>query len=221
MHESLQKLNLINNKIKEIILKKQLKTHPQIIAVSKTFSLNKITPLLDAGHSHFGENKIQEAENKWFEFKSKSKNLQLHMIGKLQSNKVKKAVKLFDYIHSVDSIKVAKKINLCEKEFKKKIKLFIQVNITGENQKTGISLNNLNSFYNFCVKDLSLNVIGLMCMPPLNHNSDKYFKILKEHSKKLNLNDISIGMSHDYEQAVLYGSTYLRIGTAIFGKRNA
>ena len=221
MHTSPQKLELIKTKISKIINEKQLKTKPEIIVVTKTFPFNKILPLIENGHVHFGENKMQEAENKWIEAKSRYSNLKLHMIGSLQTNKVKKAVKIFDYIHSLDNTKLAQKIFQYEKELKKKIKLFIQVNVTGENQKAGISLNNLNSFYNFCIKDLSLNVIGLMCIPPLNHNSDKYFKILKEHSKKLNLNDISIGMSHDYEQAILYGSTYLRIGTAIFGKRSA
>ena len=215
----MQRLNFVKNKIKEIIDKKQLKTIPQIIAVTKSFPLNKINPLLEMGHIHFGENKIQEAENKWFNIKNKYKNLQLHMLGKLQSNKAKNAVKLFDYIHSLDNTKLATKLSQYEKELGKKIKLFIQVNIAEESQKSGILLNDLNHFYNFCTKELSLNVTGLMCLPPINSDSDKYFEILKKASEKLNLTDLSMGMSADYDQAVLNGSTYLRLGTAIFGAR--
>ena len=215
----MQRLNFVKNKIKEIIDKKQLKTIPQIIAVTKSFPLNKINPLLETGHIHFGENKIQEAESKWFNIKNKYKKLQLHMLGKLQSNKAKNAVKLLDYIHSLDNTKLATKLSQYEKELGKKIKLFIQVNIAEENQKSGILLNDLNHFYNFCTKELSLNVTGLMCLPPINSDSDKYFEILKKASEKLNLTDLSMGMSADYDQAVLNGSTYLRLGTAIFGAR--
>ena len=220
MHISVQRLNVVKNKVKEIINRKQLKTAPQIIAVTKSFSLDKITPLLEIGHIHFGENKIQEAESKWLNVKNKYKNLQLHMLGKLQSNKVKKAVKLFDYIHSLDNTKLAMKLSQCEKEMGKKTKLFIQVNIAEESQKSGVLLNDLNRFYNFCVKELSLNITGLMCLPPINSDSNKYFKILKKNSEKLNLTDLSMGMSADYDQAILNGSTYLRLGTAIFGSRN-
>ncbi len=219
MHTCVQRLNSVKIKIKEIIDKKQLKTIPQIIAVTKSFPLNKIAPLLEMGHIHFGENKIQEAESKWFDVKNKYKNLQLHMVGKLQSNKAKKAVKLFDYIHSLDNAKLATKLSQYEKELGKKIKLFIQVNIAEENQKTGILLNDLDHFYNFCTKELSLNIIGLMCLPPINSDSNKYFQILKKNSDKLNLRDLSMGMSADYDQAILNGSTYLRLGTAIFGAR--
>ena len=219
MHTCVQRLNFVKNKIKEIIDKKQLKTIPQIIAVTKSFPLNKITPLLEMGHIHFGENKIQEAESKWFNIKNKYKNLQLHMVGKLQSNKAKNAVKLFDYIHSLDNTKLATKLSQYEKELGKKIKLFIQVNIAEESQKSGILLNDLNHFYNFCTKELSLNITGLMCLPPINSDSNKYFKILKRTSEKLNLTDLSMGMSADYDHAVLNGSTYLRLGTAIFGAR--
>ena len=219
MHTTVQRLNLVKNKVNEIIDKKQLKTIPQIIAVTKSFPLNKITPLLDMGHNHFGENKIQEAENKWFNIKNKYKNLQLHMLGKLQSNKAKNAVKLFDYIHSLDNTKLATKLSQYEKELGKKIKLFIQVNIAEESQKAGILLNDLNHFYSFCTQELSLNIIGLMCLPPANSNSDKYFKILKKVSEKLNLTDLSMGMSADYDQAIVNGSTYLRLGTAIFGEK--
>jgi len=219
MHESLKKLDLIDSKISEITYKNQLKSIPQIIAVSKTFSLKSITPLLEKGHIHFGENKIQEAENKWGDLKKKYPNFKLHMIGNLQSNKAKKAVKLFDYIHSLDTEKLASKISQYEKELNKKIKIFIQVNIDNENQKYGIALENLNSFYNYCSSDLSLNIIGLMCLPPIDENPSKYFKMLMNKSKELNLSDLSIGMSNDYESAILYGSTYLRLGTAIFGQR--
>jgi len=215
-----QRLHLIESKAKEILGKTQQKTIPAIIAVTKTFPLSKITPLLEVGHIHYGENKIQEAEDKWAEIKNKYTNLQLHMLGKLQTNKAKKAVKLFDYIHSLDNAKLAIKIGQYEKELNKKIKLFIQVNISKEDQKSGILLNDLNNFYNYCTKELSLNIIGLMCLPPINFDSEKYFQILKSTSEKLNLKELSMGMSSDYEQAILYGATFLRLGTAIFGSRN-
>tara|TARA_Y100000590_G_scaffold323332_1_gene366230 strand:- start:2187 stop:2855 length:669 start_codon:yes stop_codon:yes gene_type:complete len=219
MHEALQKLNLINNKVKEIVNGKQLKTNPQVIAISKTFTLNEILPLIEGGHVHFGENKIQEAETKWINLKDKYKNLQLHMVGKLQSNKAKKAVKLFDYIHSLDNAKLASKICQYQKELNKKIKLFIQVNVAEEKQKSGILLSDLNNFYDYCKNELFLNIIGLMCIPPIDSDSDKYFKLLKDVSEKFKLKDLSMGMTDDYEKAILYKSTYLRIGTAIFGKR--
>ena len=216
----MQRLKLVQNKIKEIIGKKQLKTIPQIVAVTKTWPISKIIPLLEMGHIHFGENKIQEAEIKWLDIKNKYNDLQLHMLGKLQSNKTKKAVKLFDYIHSLDNEKLAKKISQHEKELNKKIKLFIQVNLSADNLKSGILLNDLKNFYNYCVTELSLNIIGLMCLPPINSDPNKYFKILKNTSENLNLTNLSMGMSTDYEQAILNGSTYLRLGTAIFGERN-
>jgi len=220
MHASLQKLNIVKNKVNEILDRKQLKTNPQIIVVTKTFPLSVITPLIENGHTHFGENKIQEAENKWSEVKDQYSNLKLHMIGKLQSNKAKKAVKIFDYIHSLDNAKLASKIFQYEKELNKKVKLFIQVNIANEEQKTGISLKNLNSFYNYCFNELSLNIIGLMCLPPINSDSDQYFKTLKKISLDLKLKNLSMGMSNDYENALLNGATHLRLGTAIFGDRN-
>ena len=219
MHTCVQRLNFVKNKVKEIVSRKQLKTIPQIIAVTKSFPLSKIIPLLEMGHIHFGENKIQEAESKWLDVKNKYKNLKLHMLGKLQTNKAKKAVKLFDYIHSLDNAKLATKLSQYEKELGKKTKLFIQVNIAAESQKSGILLNDLNRFYSFCTKELSLNITGLMCLPPLNSNSNEYFQILKKISEKLNLTDLSMGMSADYDQAILNGSTYLRLGTAIFGER--
>ena len=220
MHLNSDKLTLLKNKVKEIVNEKQLKNDPKIIVVTKTFSLNKITPLLESGHLHFGENKIQEAESKWLEAKKRYKNLQLHMIGKLQTNKAKKAIKLFDYIHSLDDKKLALKLCQHEKELNKKCKFFIQVNLAEEDQKSGIMLNHLSDFHKYCAKELSLNIIGLMCLPPANSKSDKFFKLLKKTAVQLNLIDLSMGMSSDYEQAILNGSTYLRLGTIILGKRN-
>ena len=219
MHTSLQKLTLVKIKVNEIIKQKQLKTNPTIIVVTKTFSLNQITPLIESGHIHFGENKIQEAESKWIGVKKQFSNLQLHMVGKLQTNKVKKAVKIFDYIHSLENAKLALKIFQHEKELNKKIKLFIQVNLADENQKSGILLNDLNNFYYYCTKELSLNVIGLMCLPPVESSSQEYFKILKNVAEKLDLKDLSMGMSSDFEEAIVHGSTYLRLGTIILGER--
>ena len=220
MHSSFEKLTLLKNKIKEVVDEKQLKNNPKIIVVTKTFSLNKITPLLNSGHLHFGENKIQEAESKWLEAKKRYKSVQLHMIGKLQTNKAKKAIKLFDYIHSLDNEKLALKLDQHEKELNKKCKFFIQVNLAEEDQKSGIMLNSLGDFYKYCTSELSLNIIGLMCLPPANSKSDKFFKLLKKTAEELNLKDLSMGMSSDYEQAILNGSTYLRLGTIILGQRN-
>jgi hypothetical protein len=220
MHPSVERLNLVKNKIEEIINRKQLKTDPQIIAVTKTFPLEKIIPLLDEGHIHFGENKIQEAESKWTDVKKKYTKVQLHMLGKLQTNKAKKAVKLFDYIHSLDNEGLASKISQYQKELKKKVKLFIQINLADEEHKSGLLLNNLNNFYNYCVNELSLNIVGLMCLPPIDTNSDKYFKLLKKSADNLNLKELSMGMSSDFENAVLNGATFLRLGTLILGKRN-
>ena len=220
MHTILDKLNQVKNKVNEIISKKQLKTNPKIIVVTKTFLINKITPLIEYGHIHYGENKIQEAENKWVNIKSQYKNLQLHMIGKLQSNKAKKAVKLFDYIHSLDNERLASKISNYQKELNKNVKLFIQVNLADESQKSGIGINDLTGFYNYCNKDLSLNIIGLMCIPPINSNSVEYFEKINKISIKLNLKELSMGMSSDYEQALLNGSTYLRLGSVTMGERS-
>ena len=219
MHISVQNLNFIKNKVKEIIDRKQLKTSPKIIVVSKTFEMNKILHLVKYGHLHFGENKIQEAENKWTNIKKEYKNLQLHMLGRLQSNKAKKAVQLFDYIHSLDSTKLGEKISYYEKELNKKTKIFIQVNVAEENQKSGILLNDLDNFYDYCVNDLSLNIIGLMTLPPINEDPNYYFKLLYDRSKIINLKELSMGMSGDYEKALDNYSTYIRLGTAIFGER--
>ena len=193
---------------------------PKIIAVTKTFSMNNIIPLLETGHIHFGENKVQEAENKWSEIKNSFKDVKLHMIGSLQSNKAKKAVKLFNYIHSLDNDKLASKICEYEKELDKKVNLFIQINLAGEKQKSGILLKDLNEFYVYCTKKLSLNVIGLMCLPPNQSPSTEYFKTLKSSALGLNLKELSMGMSSDFENAVINGSTYLRLGTAILGERS-
>ena len=220
MHSALEQLNLIKNKVNDIINKKQLKTRPKIIVVTKTFSLSNITPLLQNGHIHYGENKIQEAEKKWSEAKKHYKNLLLHMIGKLQTNKAKKAVSLFDYIHSLDNDRLALKLSQCQKELNKNVKLFIQVNLANEKHKSGIKVDELAHFYNYCSKELSLNIIGLMCLPPIDSNSYEYFKLLKDNALKLNLSELSMGMSSDFEQAVLNGSTYLRLGTLILGERN-
>ena len=216
----MKNLELVQNKINEIINKKQLKTKPNIIVVTKTFPINNILPLLEHGHLHFGENKVQEAEDKWSQIKSNYKNISLHMVGKLQSNKVKKALVLFDYIHSLDNEKLALKISQHQKELNKKIKIFIQVNLADEKQKSGISLSNLNEFYKYCINELSLNIIGLMCLPPFESNSEKYFKLLKEKSDKLNLNELSMGMSSDFEKGIVCGSSFLRLGTLIMGSRN-
>lgn len=221
MHSPLTQLNFIKNKVNDIIAKKQLKANPKIIVVTKTFPVKSYLPILESGHHHFGENKIQEAEQKWPEIKKSFANIKLHMLGKVQSNKAKKAVKLFDYIHSLDNERLAKKISLSEKELNKKIKLFIQVNIADEEQKSGIEIKELVKFYNYCVKDLSLNVIGLMCLPPINSDTDIFFKTLKKHNDFLNLVDLSIGMSSDFENAIINGSTFLRLGTAIMGARTA
>jgi len=219
MHDTLKQLDFITNKVNDIINIKQLKTNPKIIAVTKTFSMDKITPLLQSGHIHYGENKLQETEDKWSGVRDKYKNCRLHMIGKLQSNKAKKAVELFDYIHSLDSEKLASKLFHYQKELNKKVNLFIQVNLANEIQKSGIPLSELNQFYNYCTKELSLNIIGLMCLPPFDSDSEEYFKILEKSAKNLNLADLSMGMSSDYEKALLCGSTFLRLGTLLLGKR--
>ena len=192
---------------------------PRIIAVSKTFELDKILPLINHGHLDFGENKVQEAVKKWTDIKNKKPEIQLHMIGKLQSNKVKFAVKLFDYIHSVDNEKLAKKIAEEQLKLKKKIKIFIQINVGNESQKSGIDPNNVGNFLNYC-KNLNLNVIGLMCIPPESTDSKVFFEQMKELAKKYNQNELSMGMSSDYLKAAQLNSTYIRIGSSIFGQRN-
>ena len=191
-----------------------------VIAVSKTFPLDYIQPLIDHGHTHFGENKVQEAQSKWTEEKNKNKNLKLHMIGKLQSNKAKDAVQLFDYIHSVDNQKLADTLAKHQKNLNKNLSYFIQVNIGNESQKSGIPVAELDTFYNYCAYEIKLKVLGLMVIPPNDNNSKKYFKTLKDLNLTLGLKDLSMGMSADYHDAVLLDSTYVRIGSSIFGKRN-
>lgn len=220
MHIALEQLNLIKNKVNDIINKKQLKTEPKIIVVTKTFAFNKIYPLLDVGHIHYGENKIQEAEQKWSDVKSRYKNFKLHMVGKLQTNKVKKAIKIFDYIHSLDNKKLALKLSQCQKELEKNLKYFIQVKFDDNENKSGINLDEVSNFYSYCTNELSLDIIGLMCLPPINSNSQNYFKLLKQTAVNLNLNELSMGMSGDFEQAILNGSTFLRLGSVIMGERN-
>ena len=219
MHDTVVKFNIVKNKVKEIVERKQLKTDPQIIAVTKSFPLTSIIPLLDYGHVHFGENKIQEAETKWNGVKTKYKKIKLHMLGNIQSNKAKKAVQLFDYIHSLDSEKLAKKIAQYENELNRRTKVFIQINLGVEVQKSGILLSELKSFYDYCINDLNLNIIGLMCLPPINSDPNKFFNILKTNSENLKLLHTSMGMSEDYEKALENGSSFLRMGTIIFGKR--
>ena len=192
----------------------------KIIAVSKTFSLDYVMPLLAHGHLHFGENKVQEALTKWSEQKKINQNLKLHMIGKLQTNKAKDAVKLFDYIHSLDNQKLADVLAKHEININKKLKYFIQVNIGNELQKSGISVNELDGFYNYCVNEINLNIIGLMVIPPIDQNPDKYFKSLSDLNKSLALENISMGMSADYIKAIKHGSTFVRVGSSIFGSRS-
>ena len=192
----------------------------KIIAVTKTFSYEEISPLVEHGHLHFGENKVQEAQSKWLILKKKKPNLNLHLIGRLQSNKAKEAVKLFDYIHSLDNQKLASILAKHENLYKKKLKYFIQVNIGNETQKSGIGINLLDDFYYYCVKEIKLNIIGLMVIPPNDGKEPIFFKKLMELNKSLGLKELSMGMSLDYKIALDYGTTFVRIGSAIFGKRS-
>ena len=220
MHITIKNLLKINDNIKEkLLLNNNTSKSTKIIAVSKTFKIDHIKPLIEYGHIHFGENKVQEAQEKWTEVKKKNSNIQLHLIGRLQTNKVKFAVNLFDYIHSLDSKKLADKISIHQKEQNLSKKFFIQVNIGDENQKSGIPIKDTLNFYNYC-KKLNLNIIGLMCIPPFNEDSSKYFKKMTELNNELNLKEISMGMSSDYLNAIKYGSTFVRIGSSIFGERS-
>ena len=219
MHDTVKNLLKINEKVKvKLSTISNLNKIPRIIAVSKTFKMQHIYPLIDHGHVDFGENKVQEAQEKWTEIKEKNKNIKLHLIGRLQTNKVKIAVKLFDYIHSLDSKKLADKISKYQKEQNLKKKMFIQVNIGDEDQKSGIQKDELPDFYNYC-KNLELDILGLMCIPPFNKDSSSYFQEMKNLSEKFNLKDLSMGMSSDYIDAIENGSTYVRIGSNIFGQR--
>ena len=208
------------NKIKSYIDKQKPQRPVNIVAVSKTFPLNHIKPLIEVGHIHFGENKVQEARAKWGELKNVKNNLQLHMVGKLQSNKAKDAVKLFDYVHSLDNQRLADALSKHQLNLNKKLKYFIQVNIANEIQKSGISLKELDDFYTYCAKELKLEIIGLMLIPPNDKNFEKYFKILNDLNKSLELKELSMGMSADYIEAIQNGSTFVRIGSSIFGERS-
>ena len=208
------------DKIKSYIDLQKLAKPVNIIAVSKTFPISHIQPLIDFGHNHFGENKVQEASAKWTEIKNIKKGLKLHMIGKLQSNKAKEAVRTFDYIHSLDSQKLADILAKTQGDYNKNLKYFIQVNIGNEMQKSGISVSELDPFYNYCTKEKKLDILGLMVIPPNDKDNKKYFKSLNELNNSLALSHLSMGMSADYMDAINYGSTYLRIGSLIFGKRS-
>jgi len=215
LHKSITNLNLIKEDLKS---KVQDYDNLKIIAVSKTFSIDQILPLIKYGHLHYGENKIQEAINKWSDVKLEYSDIKLHLIGKLQSNKAKFAVKLFDYIHSVDNEKIAKKIADEQLKQNKKIKIFIQVNIGDEDQKSGVPKENLNELYSYC-KELQLDIIGLMCIPPANIDPNFFFEEMRLLTKKLHLPELSMGMSSDYLEAAKNSATYLRIGSKIFGNR--
>ena len=219
MHKTVQNLINIQNliKSKQSVLENN-KIIPKIIAVSKTFKLDHILPLIEHGHIDYGENKVQEALEKWSEIKSNNNKIKLHLIGKLQTNKVKISIKLFDYIHSVDNEKLARKISDEQKKQNLKPKLFIQVNIGNESQKNGIHIKKLEEFHNFC-KELNLNVVGIMCIPPIDEDPEKSFLRMNYLKKKLNLEELSMGMSSDYLIAVNFNATFLRIGSKIFGQR--
>ena len=219
MHETIKNIinieNLIKSKLSDL---KLLDRSPKIIAVSKTFKLEHILPLIEHGHDNFGENKVQEAIDKWTDIKKNKINLKIHLLGKLQTNKVKHAIKLFDFIHSLDNEKLANKISEEQEKLQIKPKIFIQINVGNEPQKSGIKVNELEEFYKYCLK-LKLNIIGTMCLPPINDDPERYFLRMNFLNKKLNFKELSMGMSSDYLEAIKHNSTYLRIGTSIFGER--
>ena len=220
MHITVKNLLNINEKVKvKFNSNKNLLKQPEIIAVSKTFKMDHIMPVLNHGHVNFGENKVQEALEKWTLVKNENKKIKLHLIGKLQTNKVKSALKLFDYIHSLDSEKLANKISRIQKELNINGKLFIQVNIGNEIQKSGISINEVLDFHNYC-KTLDLDIRGLMCIPPFQEDSKKYFIQIKKLNEKLKLKELSMGMSSDYLEAIENNATFIRVGSSIFGERS-
>ena len=219
MHQVVQNLIKIKNEISSNLPDIKGDKIPKIIAVSKTFGMEKILPLVEYGQIHFGENKVQEAIEKWTDIKSNNNDIKLHLIGGLQTNKVKSAVKLFDYIHSVDNQKLAKKISDEQQKQNKKVKVFIQVNIGNEEQKSGVNKSSLPELYSYC-KTLNLEVIGLMCIPPLNEPSEIFFKEMSDLNKNHNFEELSMGMSSDYLDAIRNSATYVRIGSNIFGQRN-
>ena len=219
MHNTVKNLLDIKDNIKNYLNKFNIINNPKIVAVSKTFEIKKILPLIEYGHIDFGENKVQEAIEKWTEIKKTNSKVKLHMIGRLQTNKVKFAVQIFDYIHSVDSEKLAKKIYDEQNKVGKKIKIFLQVNIGNEDQKSGISKNHVIQLANYC-KEIGLDLIGLMCIPPINVDPESYFEEMKELNDSLGFGELSMGMSSDFLIASKYLSTYIRIGSSIFGSRS-
>ncbi len=208
------------NKIKSNISNLKPTQEVKIVAVSKTFPLSHVKPLIDYGHIHFGENKVQEAKSKWLELKKSNKNFKLHMVGKLQTNKVKNALEIFDYIHSLDNQRLADTLSKFQQNLNKSSKYFIQVNIGNEMQKSGIPPSELEGFFDYCTKEKNLNVIGLMVLPPNDNNTKKYFEKMRDLSNSLSLKELSMGMSADYLEAVNFNSSYVRIGSQIFGSRN-
>ena len=216
MHNTVKNLIYIKDLIKSKVNHDRL---PKIIAVSKTFSIENILPLIEHGHLHYGENKVQEALDKWSDIKKQNNNIELHLIGRLQTNKVKFALKIFDYIHSLDSEKLANKIADEQIKQGKNPKIFIQVNIGDEEQKSGISIERLNDFYKFC-RNLNLNIVGTMCIPPNDKNTENYFSEMSIINQKLNFKELSMGMSKDYLEAIQNNATYVRIGSNIFGSRD-
>ena len=219
MHNTVKNLLDIKNNIKNYLDKLNIVNNPKIVAVSKTFKIDKILPLIDHGHTDYGENKVQEAIEKWTEIKKNNSQIRLHMIGKLQTNKVKSAVQIFDFIHSVDSLKLAKKIADEQNKLNKKIKIFLQVNIGDEVQKSGVHKKEINQLVSYC-KEIGLDVIGLMCIPPINYDPERYFEEMNKLNKDLGFTELSMGMSSDYLTAIKYLSTYVRVGSSIFGQRS-
>ena len=219
MHNTVKNLIDIENNIKIYLNKLNINNIPKIVAVSKTFKIDKILPIIDHGHIDFGENKVQEAVDKWTDIKKINLKIKLHMIGKLQTNKVKHAVKIFDYIHSVDSKKLAKKIADEQNKINKKMKIFLQINIGDENQKSGIKKNNVRELASYC-KEIGLDLIGLMCIPPVNTDPEFFFEEMNKLNKSLNFTELSMGMSSDFLKAAKHFSTYVRIGSSIFGERS-
>ena len=215
MHHTVKNLLSVENNIKKL----NFDNNPKIVAVSKTFKIDKIIPLIDYGHIDYGENKVQEAVEKWTPIKKIKPQIKLHMIGKLQTNKVKFAVQIFDYIHSVDSEKLVKKIADEQNKINKKIKVFLQVNIGDENQKSGINKNEISKYVSYC-KDIGLDLIGLMCIPPLNIDPETYFKEMKRLNDTQGFKELSMGMSSDFLTAIKYSATYVRVGSSIFGQRS-
>ena len=218
MHHTVKNLLDIENNIKTHLNELNVNNNPKIVAVSKTFKIDKILPLIEHGHIDYGENKVQEAVEKWTEIKKINPKLRLHMIGKLQTNKVKFAVQIFDYIHSVDSEKLAKKISDEQNKINKKIKIFLQVNIGDEDQKSGINKNQVDPLVSYC-KEINLDLIGLMCIPPANIDPENYFIEMNKLNETLGFSELSMGMSSDFLQATKHSSTYVRIGSSIFGQR--